>query len=48
MSSDALDPSKHQVGVTNEYPDIVGFKPDEPHAAAFTPYIAPETRDAAS
>ncbi|MFL6256979.1 MAG: OPT family oligopeptide transporter [Pyrinomonadaceae bacterium] len=43
MSSDALDPSKHQVAVTNEYPDIVGFKPDEPHAVAYKPYIAPET-----
>ena len=43
MSSDALDPSKHQVAVTNEYPDIVGFRPDEPHAVAYRPYIAPET-----
>src|SRR5918997_1051937 len=43
MSSDALDPSKHQVAVTNEYPDVVGFRPDEPHAVAYRPYIAPET-----
>ena len=43
MSSDALDPSKHQVAVTNEYPDIVGVRPDEPHAVAYKPYIAPET-----
>ncbi|HEX8281870.1 MAG TPA: oligopeptide transporter, OPT family [Pyrinomonadaceae bacterium] len=44
MSSEALDPSKHQIAVTNEYPDVVGFKPDDPHAAvAYRPYIAPET-----
>jgi putative OPT family oligopeptide transporter len=44
MSSDALDPSKHQVAATNEYPDVVGFKPDQPHAVAYRPYIDPETR----
>jgi putative OPT family oligopeptide transporter len=43
MSSEALDPSKQQVATTNEYPDVVGFKPDDPHAAAYRPYIAPET-----
>src|SRR5215204_6295249 len=43
MSSDALDPAKHQVAVTNEYPDVVGFRPDDPHAVAYKPYIAPET-----
>src|ERR687893_1509101 len=43
MSSDALDPVKHQVAVTNEYPDVVGFRPDEPRAVAYKPYIAPET-----
>jgi putative OPT family oligopeptide transporter len=43
MSSDALDPVKQQVAVTNEYPDVVGFRPDEPHAVAYKPYIAPET-----
>ncbi|HEX8290635.1 MAG TPA: oligopeptide transporter, OPT family [Pyrinomonadaceae bacterium] len=43
MSSEALDPSKHQVAVTNEYPDVVGFKPDEPRAVAYRPYIDPET-----
>src|SRR5215218_9435017 len=43
MSSDALDPAKHQVATTNEYPDIVGFRPDDPHAVAYRPYIAPET-----
>ncbi|HEX6182844.1 MAG TPA: oligopeptide transporter, OPT family [Pyrinomonadaceae bacterium] len=44
MSSDALDPSKHQVAATNEYPDIVGSKPDAPHTVAYRPYIDPETR----
>ena len=39
MSSDALDPAKQQVSVTNEYPDVVGWKPDQPGAAAFRPYI---------
>src|ERR671921_773607 len=43
MSSDALDPVKHQVAVTNEYPDVVGFRPDEPHAVAYKPYIPAET-----
>src|SRR5215210_8363359 len=43
MSSDALDPVKQQVAVTNEYPDVVGFRPDEPHAVSYKPYIAPET-----
>jgi putative OPT family oligopeptide transporter len=26
----------------NEYPDVVGVKPDTPHLAAFRPYIPPE------
>jgi putative OPT family oligopeptide transporter len=43
MSSDALDPAKHSVAVTNEYPDVVGFRPDDPHSVAYRPYIAPET-----
>ncbi len=43
MSSDALDPAKHSVAATNEYPDVVGFRPDDPHAVAYRPYIAPET-----
>ncbi|MDT5270236.1 MAG: hypothetical protein QOH49_2422 [Acidobacteriota bacterium] len=43
MSSDALDPSKHQIAVTNEYPDVVGFRPDDPNAVSYKPYIAPET-----
>ncbi len=42
MSSEAFDPAR-QVAVTNEYPDVVGFKPDDPHAVAYRPYIAPET-----
>src|SRR5947209_20466252 len=43
MSSEALDPAKHQVAVTNEYPDIVGVRPEDERAAAHRPFIAPET-----
>ena len=43
MSSDALDPAKHQVATTNEYPDVVGFRPDGPHVP-YSPYIDSETR----
>ncbi|HEX8719387.1 MAG TPA: oligopeptide transporter, OPT family [Pyrinomonadaceae bacterium] len=43
MSSDALDPAKHPVASTNEYPDVVGFKPDAAHAVAYRPYIDAET-----
>ncbi|HVF55375.1 MAG TPA: oligopeptide transporter, OPT family [Pyrinomonadaceae bacterium] len=42
MSSDALNPAD-RVGATNEYPDVVGARPANPYAAAFHPYIAPET-----
>jgi putative OPT family oligopeptide transporter len=42
MSSDAINPVK-QVAATNEYPDVVGFRPDDAHAVAFRPYIAAET-----
>ncbi|HLM58185.1 MAG TPA: oligopeptide transporter, OPT family [Pyrinomonadaceae bacterium] len=42
MSSEAVNAGK-QVAVTNEYPDVVGFKPDDAHAVAYRPYIAPET-----
>jgi putative OPT family oligopeptide transporter len=38
MSSDALDASK-SVAATNQYPDIVGEKPDDPRASSFRPYI---------
>src|SRR5918993_33022 len=34
MSSEALDPSKHQVATTNENPDVVGFRPDDPNPVA--------------
>src|SRR6201990_2311169 len=43
MSSEALDPAKHQIAVTNEYPDIVGARPQDEHTVAHRPYIAPET-----
>jgi putative OPT family oligopeptide transporter len=31
------------IAATNEYPDKVGMKPDNPHLAAFQPYIAADT-----
>ncbi|MEJ7618490.1 MAG: oligopeptide transporter, OPT family [Pyrinomonadaceae bacterium] len=37
MSSGTID------HVKNEYPDVVGAKPDNPYLAAFRPYIAAET-----
>jgi putative OPT family oligopeptide transporter len=37
MATDAN--TMKSVAVTNEYPDIVGARPEEPHAAAFRPYI---------
>src|SRR5687768_12351674 len=43
MSSEALDPSKHQVATTNEYPDMVGVRPEGSLGAAYRPYIDPET-----
>jgi putative OPT family oligopeptide transporter len=38
MSSDALDASK-SVAVTNEYPDMVGARPEDARAASFRPFI---------
>src|SRR5687768_18325075 len=43
MSSEALDPSKHQVATTNEYPEMVGVRPEGWLGAAYRPYIDPET-----
>jgi putative OPT family oligopeptide transporter len=42
MSTEALDPAK-KVAVVNEYPDVVGYRPEEPRVATFQPYIPPET-----
>ena len=42
MSSGIVNPIKSAVAV-NEYPDVVGTKPTTPQAAAFRPYIGPET-----
>ena len=41
MSTDTVDTAKP--GVVNEYPDIVGAKPDNPYLASFRPYIPPGT-----
>ena len=38
MSTETADVSK-SVAVTNEYPDIVGAKPENPYLASFRPYI---------
>jgi putative OPT family oligopeptide transporter len=41
MSTETVDPAKAQAAV--EFPDIVGWKPDNPLAEKFVPYIPPET-----
>ncbi len=43
MSSETADISK-SVATTNEYPDIVGAKPENPYLAAFRPYIPSSER----
>jgi putative OPT family oligopeptide transporter len=43
MSTEAADVSK-SVATTNEYPDIVGAKPDNPYLASFRPYIPPSVK----
>ena len=42
MSTETVDTTKP--GVVNEYPDIVGAKPDNPYLASFHPYIPPEAK----
>ncbi len=39
MSTETVDTVKPDVAKTNEFPDIVGAKPENPLAAAFSPYI---------
>jgi putative OPT family oligopeptide transporter len=41
MSSEALDAKS--VAVTNEYPDVVGARPDNEATSTYRPYIAPGT-----
>ena len=42
MPSDRIDPVEAAAAV--EYPDRVGFKPDNPYLESFRPYIPPEVR----
>ncbi|HEY9401430.1 MAG TPA: oligopeptide transporter, OPT family, partial [Pyrinomonadaceae bacterium] len=42
MATEDVAP-RPNVAATNEYPDKVGVKPDNPHLASFHPYIAAET-----
>src|SRR5213080_4309426 len=42
MSSDRIDPVEAAAAV--EFPDRVGFKPDNPYLESFRPYIPPEVR----
>src|SRR5918998_1644149 len=40
----ATETVKPDIAHTNEYPDIVGAKPDNPWLAKFAPYISPRTQ----
>ncbi|MGI9105778.1 MAG: OPT family oligopeptide transporter [Pyrinomonadaceae bacterium] len=42
MATETVTP-RPDVAATNEYPDIVGAKPDNPHLASFRSYIPAET-----
>jgi putative OPT family oligopeptide transporter len=42
MATEDVAP-RPNIAATNEYPDKVGVKPDNPHLAAFHPYIAADT-----
>src|SRR5919107_5714169 len=43
MATESFDPANQNIAATNEYPDIVGAKPDNPYLARFTPYIPART-----
>ncbi|HEX8709782.1 MAG TPA: oligopeptide transporter, OPT family [Pyrinomonadaceae bacterium] len=43
MATETVGPDKPDVADVNEYPDIVGAKPDNPLAAKFRPYIPAKT-----
>ncbi|HUQ30704.1 MAG TPA: oligopeptide transporter, OPT family [Pyrinomonadaceae bacterium] len=43
MATESFDPAAQDIAATNEYPDIVGAKPDNPWLARFTPYIPART-----
>src|ERR1044071_9156612 len=44
MATESFDPANPGIAKTNEYPDIVGAKPDNPFLARFTPYIPARTQ----
>ena len=44
MSTETVEPVKPDVAGTNEYPDIVGAKPENPLAASFRPFIPARAR----
>jgi putative OPT family oligopeptide transporter len=39
MATETVDTAKRDIASTNEFPDIVGAKPENPLAASFRPYI---------
>jgi putative OPT family oligopeptide transporter len=39
MATETVDTAKRDIASTNEFPDIVGAKPENPLAATFRPYI---------
>jgi putative OPT family oligopeptide transporter len=43
MATETVDTAKPDVADVNEYPDIVGAKPENPLAASFRPYIPART-----
>ncbi|HEX8494845.1 MAG TPA: oligopeptide transporter, OPT family [Pyrinomonadaceae bacterium] len=43
MATETVDTAKPDVADVNEYPDIVGAKPENPLAASFRPYIPAST-----
>ena len=43
MATESIDPANQNIAATNEYPDIVGAKPENPYLARFTPYIPART-----
>jgi putative OPT family oligopeptide transporter len=43
MATESFDPANQNIAATNEYPDIVGAKPENPYLTRFTPYIPAST-----
>lgn len=44
MATETVDTAKRDIASTNEFPDIVGAKPENPLAASFRPYIPANAR----